>query len=128
QEGQGGERQAGVRRRAREEVAEVGQETGGGRLLEEVPAVFQGQRQGGRQTRRDPLGGGRRLEQQVEAGDRLFERSGADREAGQAELAEHRLLEDQHDLEERGVRQAALRRELDDEPLERQVLVGVGGE
>ncbi len=47
---------------------------------------------------------------------------------GSSTAPERGVLQGEHDLEQRRVRQAALRRQLLDQPLEGQVLVGVGGQ
>ena len=109
-----------VRHRALEQTAEVAQHPLDGRGVEEVRPVF-GRRAG---VTADRLQGQGELE---------FRRPGrgllrGDHHVPQDEGLRGRVLQDQHDLEQRRAGQLALRLQLVDHLLERDVLVGVGAE
>ncbi len=107
-----------VGRQDRERPLEVPQPARDGRRVEQRGPVGERHRQLGpglRHRRRELEA--RRLGGNLEPGDR---------EPGQGRLLPRRVLQHQHDLEERAERQVAARRQLLDQLLERQLLVSVG--
>jgi hypothetical protein len=91
-----------------------------GRAVEEVRRVFD--RAG------EAAGGLHQRERQVELGGGALPVDRREGQVSKPQLAHRSVLERQHDLEQRGVREAALDRELVDEQLDGEVLMVVGRE
>src|SRR5436305_509429 len=99
----------------------MGRQADDGRPLEQVGAVLE--------IAGEAAGGLRHVERQVELGEPALDRQGAEIQAAQGELAAAGApLKGEHHLEERVVRQVAVRLQLLDQLLERQVRVGEDGE
>jgi hypothetical protein len=120
QQRQLGEPRLRAARRSLGQCAQMAEEPGGCRRIEQVPVVVQasGQAAAG-------LHGG---EKEVEPGRAALDRHRRQGEARQLERARRGVLEHEHGLEERSVGEAALRLQAVDELLEGEILVGIGAE
>ena len=103
---------------AAEHALEVGREAPDRRRVEQLAAVAKDGERGvaGRpdgQLQVEPHGGGRQVKRR-------------ERQAGEVDAADRRVLHREHDLEERVDRQVALWPQLFDQVLEGEILVGVG--
>ena len=120
QQREAADRPLGIRHGRPEQAFELAAQAGDRRGVEEVAVVLE-----------DPGEPRRTLahgEGEIELGHPGVQLHRSQLESGQRQRLEGRVLERQEDLEERRVRQAALRSERLDELLERQLLMGIGGQ